>query len=314
MPTQPLPSAFDGIKCIVCQNTDSARFVIRFKKSNCEIVECRNCSFHFIPPFYRRQIDYSEYKSNAVTAEIKKSNPWLKVQRNLLRFELIRKYQPTGWIYDVGAGFGHFLLAAKELGYEIAGIEMSRANAEFARTELGLPVKSGNFLDDAAAEFDILTFWDVLEHIDVADQVVNKAAGMLKPGGFLFIQVPQWQSFFARIFKDRWWAMGLDHVNYFSKKTIRQLLENHGLKVITFRSSIELKNILTYVILPNLRRRKKAGQSWTSAERQQEFNRLTRRPQWLLWLLVKSHNLVYKTLSRLHIGDEMIVVAQKMPK
>jgi 2-polyprenyl-3-methyl-5-hydroxy-6-metoxy-1,4-benzoquinol methylase len=311
MSTQSANPAWDGIKCIVCQNADPAQFTLRFKKTDCEIVECRVCSFHFIPPFFRRQIDYTRYKTSDVTAEIKKSNPWLKVQRNLLRFELIQKYQPTGRILDVGAGFGHFLLAARQLGYVGAGIEMSRANVEFARNELGLQVKLGNFLDEPAQEYDILTLWDVLEHIDAADQVLEKATEMLKPGGFIFIQVPQWQSFFARIFKDKWWAMGLDHVNYFSKKTIRQLLENYGFEVKTIQSSIELKNIFTYVILPKLRRGKKAVTSWTSAERQQEFNRLTKRPQWLLWIFVKAHNLIYKMLACLHVDDEMIVVAQR---
>lgn len=302
---------FKGIKCIVCQNSDKSKFRIRFKKSDCEIVECLACHFHFIPPYYRRKIDYSKYKSSDVTAEIKQSNQWLKIQRNLLRFQLIQKYQKSGRIYDVGAGFGHFLLAARKLGYEVAGIEMSRANAEFAQHELGLPVKIGNFLDEPEQEFDIITLWDVLEHIDAADQVVAKAVKMLKPGGWIFIQVPQWESFFARIFQDEWWAMGLDHVNYFSKRTIRQLLENHGFEVKAIKSSIELKNILTYVILPKLHQKKKPEQSWTGAERQQEFNKLTRHPQWLLWLFVKIHNLIYKTLAFLHIDDEMIVVARK---
>ena len=304
---------FQGIRCIVCQNSDEKKFKIKFKKTDCEIVECLVCRFHFIPPYYRRQIDYRDYKSSDVTAEIKKSNQWLKIQRNLLRFQLIQKYQKNGKVYDVGAGFGHFLLAAKQMGYEVAGIEMSRANAEFAQTELGLPVKLGNFLDEPEHKYDVLTLWDVLEHIDAADKVVAKAAKMLKPGGWMFIQVPQWESFFAGIFQDKWWAMGLDHVNYFSKKTIRQLLENQDFEVKSIKSSIELKNIFTYVILPKLRKRRKAEQSWTGAERQQEFNKLTKRPQWLLWLFVKTHNLVYKTLAFLHIDDEMIVVAQRKP-
>lgn len=302
----------ENIKCLVCQNTNKNLFKVRYTKENCAVVECQNCSFHFIPPYYRQQIDYTEYKSSDVTAEIKRSNQWLKIQRNLLRFQLIQKYKKNGKIYDVGAGFGHFMLTGKQLGYQVTGIEMSRANVEFAKKELNLPVKYGNFLDeDEHQKYDIITLWDVLEHIDEADEVVQKAAMLLNPDGYIFIQVPQWGSFFQSIMKDKWWAMGLDHVNYFSKKTITKLLAAYGFEVKTIKSSIELKNILTYVILPKLKKKKKAEKGWTAVERQQEFNKLTRRPQWLLWLFVKAHNFVYKTFARLHIDDEMIVVADK---
>jgi len=304
---------FENIKCIVCQNRNFERFRVRFTGENWAVVECLNCHFHFIPPFFRRQIDYSDYKSGDVTSEIKKSNQWIKLQRNFLRFQLIRKYKKGGKLLDVGVGFGHFLLAGKQLGYEIAGIEMSRANVEFVQRELNLPVAFGDFLEmNETEKYDIITFWDVLEHIDQADRVIEKTARLMNSGGFVFLQVPQWGSFFQKMMQNKWWAMGLDHVNYFSRKTITRLLSTYGFKVRKIKSSIELKNIFTYVILPKLKQKKKSQASWTTVERQQAFNKLTRRPQWLLWLMVKAHNLVYKTLSLLRIDDEMIVVAEKM--
>ena len=309
----PKMQIFENIKCIVCQNTDNKLFSLRFTKENCAVVQCQQCSFLFIPPFYRKQIDYTNYKSTDVTTEIKKSNQWLKIQRNLLRYQLIKKYKKRGKILDVGAGFGHFLLAGKQLGYDVSGVELSRANVEYAQKELDLSVKYGDFLEqDENEKHDILTFWDVLEHIDAADRVIKKAASMLNPGGFIFIQVPQWKSFFASIFQDKWWAMGLDHVNYFSRETIAKLLRTSGFEVKKIKSSLELKNILTYVILPKLKNKKKTEKSWTTVERQKEFNKLTKRPKWLLWMIVKVHNFVYKTLSFFRIGDEMIVVAKKL--
>ncbi len=306
------PELFRGIRCIVCGNRDEKRFTVRYRRKNCSIVRCAECSFHFIPPHFRKSIDYTRYKTPEVVREVARGDLWLKIQRNLLRYRLIRKYSRSGRLFDIGCGFGHFLLAGRQLGYHVAGVEMSRANVEFIRDEFRLAVESGDFL--AVREdtpFDIMTAWDVLEHIDEADRIVEKASRMLSPRGILVVQVPQADSFFARLMRGGWWAMGLDHVNYFSRGTIRRLFDRYGLDVTEIRSSIELKNILLYVILPKLKRGRKPESSWSTADRQKEFNKITRKPLWIRQLLVYIHNGIYRILSFLRIGDEMIVVAQK---
>lgn len=303
---------FENIRCIVCGNTALNKFEIRFQKTDCTVVECCNCGFHFIPPYFRKQVDYSEYKSKDVAAQVKQADVWIKIQRNLLRYQLIHRFKKEGSVYDVGVGFGHFILTGKQLGHDVHGVELSKANAEFVKNELKLEIEYGSFLDVAEdKKHDIVTMWDVLEHIDAADVFLAKASRIMPTGGFLFIQVPQWESFFAALLKDKWWAMSLDHVNYFSKRTIKKLLDAHGLKVRKIKSSIELKNIYNYVIMPKIKGMKKNAAPITASRRQEEFNKLTKKPRWLLWLAVKAHNIVYKTASFFRIGDEMIVVAEK---
>jgi len=303
---------FDDIKCIVCNNSNKTQFQIRFRKSNCVVVKCNVCSFHFIPPYFRKQVDYSEYKSQDVANQVKQADVWIKIQRNLLRYQLIHRFNKQGSVYDVGVGFGHFILTGKQLGHEVYGVELSKANAEFVTNELKLDIEHNSFLEVAEdKKYDIVTLWDVLEHIDEGDKIIEKAARIMPVGGFLFIQVPQFDSFFATLLNDKWWAMGLDHVNYFSKKTIKKLLDTNGFKTRKIKSSIELKNIYNYVIMPKIKNRKKNAGPITASQRQQEFNKLTKKPRWMLWLVVKVHNIVYKTASFLRIGDEMIVVAEK---
>lgn len=300
------------IRCIVCGNTDKNQFRIRFEKEDCTVVECMRCTFHFIPPWYRKQIDYREYRTTEAASQVKSGNQWLKTEMNRRRLRMIRKNHKGRDLFDVGAGFGHFMLAGKNMGYRVSGIEIARANAEFIRSELGLPVSEGDFLKlDQSGRYDILTFWDTLEHMDHADQSVEKASCLLRPGGIIVIQVPQLDSVLARLFKEKWWAMGLDHVNYFTRPTIRMLLEKYGFQVRVIKSSIELKIIYNYVIIPKLKKRRKAEKSWTFAERQQAFNRLTQKPRWMLWIGMRIYNALYRTLSFLRIGDEMVVVAVK---
>jgi hypothetical protein len=135
------------------------------------------------------------------------------------------------------------------------------------------------------------------------------------------IQVPQIDSYFAKKYKDDWKMMGLDHVNYFSKKTITILLEKYGYKVEKIKSSFELKLFIMYTILPLLKRLKGTSKAKTTqeanyeikaSERQQYFNKFTSRPKWQLKMFVFFHNMIYNTLSFLNIGEEMMVVARKV--
>jgi hypothetical protein len=109
-------------------------------------------------------------------------------------------------------------------------------------------------------------------------------------------------------------------VNYFSKKTITQILEKHGYEVKKIKSSFEIKLFLMYTILPLIKKLKgkkkqtikEASYGIKAAERQQYFNKFTSRPMWQLKLFVFLHNIIYNTLSALNIGEEMMVAAKKV--
>jgi 2-polyprenyl-3-methyl-5-hydroxy-6-metoxy-1,4-benzoquinol methylase len=312
LPDRPGQDIFAGIRCIVCGNEVRSEFRIKHEKPDCIVVQCRKCSFQFIPPTFRKNVRYDEYKSAQVAEEVARGDLWLKTQRNLLRYKLIEKYQLRGKLFDVGCGFGHFLWTGKERGYDVSGVETNKASVDFIKKYFDINVEQQSFLDvEKDGAVDTVTLWDVLEHIDRADEFVAKISSILTPGGYVYIQVPQIDSFFARLFKDRWWAMGLDHVNYFSRTTITRLFGKYGLDVVAIYSSFELKNVLLYVILPKLKRRRKAEKSWTAQERQKEFNKITGKPKVLKKTIVVLHNILYKALALLHIGDEMIVVGRK---
>jgi SAM-dependent methyltransferase len=301
-----------GICCQSCLNNDKNKFTITYTLKNAEVLTCSLCGFLFIPPYWRKQITYESYKSAAVAEQIRRGNNWLKIQRHKLRLKLIQKYIPSGTMLDVGSGWGHFLLAAQEAGYKIKGVELDKEPFLYSVNDLKLPVENRNFFDFTDKEtFDILTLWDVLEHIDQADAFVANCARLTNEGGYLVLQVPQIDSWVARRKKDSWNMMGLDHVNYFSRSTIRNILGRHGYEVETIKSSIELKLFLMYTILPYLKRRKKQTSAVSNEERQAYYNKVTVRPMWQLKVFVQIHNLVYNLLSLMNVGEEMIVVARK---
>lgn len=311
----------EDISCCVCGNTDPSKFTLKYQKEKYAVVTCNSCSLHFIPPYYRKRIEYTQYKNADVTAAVRAGNNWVKIQRHKLRFGFIRKFIRSGKLFDLGAGWGHFMLAGKELGYDVYGVEISEQPYLYCVNDLKLPVDHIDFFQmDESKQFDLITMWDVLEHIDKADDFLRKCNSLTKKGGYLFLQVPQIDSYFAKRHKDQWKMMGLDHVNYFSKKTIRMILEKNGYEVLSIKSSFEIKLFIMYTVLPLLKRfksNKKAGlqetnASITAGERQNYFNRFTSRPMWQLKLFIVLHNMIYNTLSALNIGEEMMVAARKV--
>ncbi len=315
------PNIFEDVNCCVCNNSTPSDFRKLYEKDDYTVLECNKCSFTFIPPYFRKQVKYDNYKDEKVTEAVRNGNNYVKFERHKLRYNLIKKYKPNGSLFDLGAGWGHFMLTGKTLGYEVYGIEISEQPFLYSKHDLKLPVEHIDFFKMSEdRKFDIITMWDVLEHIDKADDVIKKCARITNPNGFIVIQVPQIDSYFAKKHRDNWKMMSIDHVNYFGKKTITQLLKNNGYKLKTIKSSFEIKLFIMYTILPFIKRLKgnkhqtqqEVNKNIKASERQQYFNSFTQKPMWKLKLYMKIHNLIYKTLEFLNIGEEMIVVAQKV--
>ena len=295
----------NNIKCSVCNNTDPQRFTLKYNKKDFIVVQCLNCSFLFVPQYYSKKITYEEYKNEDVLKQVKMGNNWIKMQRHLLRFKFIKKYQPHGRLFDLGAGWGHFMEAGRKLGYDVHGIEIADMPYKYAKEDLNLPVEHINFFDMEIEqnEYDLITMWDVLEHIPDADEVIKRCNLMLNDGGYVILQVPQIDSFFAKILKENWHMIGTGHVNYFSKKSIKKIFKEYGFEVKKIKSSFELKLFLMYVL---------GKKKTTEADKQEYFNKTTEKPKWMLGMMILAHNIIYNTMSFLGIGEEMMVVAKKV--
>ncbi len=307
------PYLNDKLTCECCANSDKSKFIEKYTKNNFIVLECTNCTFNFIPWYYRKDITYTDYKNEEVLNHIRNGNDWLKIQRHLMRFKHIQKYQPSGKLFDLGVGWGHFLLAGQQLGYDVYGIEISKNPYIYSKEDLGLPVDHIDFFDmqKPNESFDIITLWDVLEHIDGANAFVEKCSKLTKKGGYIVIQVPQIDSYFAKRQKEKWNMMSVDHVNYFSKSTITLLLRKYGYEVVEIKTNIELKLLLMYTILPWVKKIRKQKETISSSERQEYYNKATQKPKWMLHIALFFYKIIYNGLSFFGIGEEMMVIARK---
>ena len=103
-----------------------------------------------------------------------------------------------GFLLDVGCGLGFFLRTIQRArpSWTIHGYEMSGAAVQWAHDHNRLEgvVRKGR-VEDAAIEpgsVDIITMWDVIEHLPKPQPLLVHLRRLLKPGGFLFIQTPNW--------------------------------------------------------------------------------------------------------------------------
>ncbi len=111
--------------------------------------------------------------------------------------------EPGGRLLDVGAGFGSCVLAARERAFDAYGIETASFEVEFARRRLRLVrpqddaevvYQLGSFLEFSApaASFDVVTFWNVLEHIEDLDKTLSVARHLLREGGLIYVVCPNY--------------------------------------------------------------------------------------------------------------------------
>lgn len=303
--------------CEVCGNNDSNCFSEVFVKKKYTVVSCNNCKFTFIPKAYRKDIPYSNYRDEDVLSEVRKGNNYLKYRRHKLRVDFIKKYAKTGTLFDIGTGWGHFLYAAKRNSFSASGVEMSELMHHYAVNDLCLNVTNANFFELEIPEnsYDVVTMWDVLEHLNEPNKAIKKAYKILKPGGYIFLQVPQIDSFVAKRQKENWTMLSIEHISYFSKETITKFLNSNNFEIIKIKSSFEFKLFLMFTILPILKRFKKTKNSKkakiSNSERQSFFNKFTKMPKFLLVIMLFFHDILYKLMSGFNIGEEMIVVAKK---
>ena len=150
------------------------------------------------------------------------------------RFRIFRRQPDNLKLLDVGSGNGHFLAFMRRRGWQVSGVEWSRAGVEIARRQFDIDVFQGPVEDAAfpASHFDVVTLWHVLEHLPDPLETGKEIYRILKPGGTIVVAVPNVESFEAVYFKEKWALLDLPrHLYGFSPRTIELLLHAAGLEV-----------------------------------------------------------------------------------
>ncbi len=204
------------------------------------IVRCRQCGLVYANPRWDSRVVRESYNSvEDPTYLEEREGRVLTFRRNLEPFQsLVAKDSTTRRLLDVGCYVGVMVELAQEAGWEAWGVEPSTWASEQARKR-GLKVITGTLCEAKLEQgfFDVVTMWDVIEHLTDPAAEIRNVRHVLKPGGVFAIHTIDIESLFARVMGRKWpWLMEM-HLFYFSPRTLGKMLEKNGFRVI--RSSAQ---------------------------------------------------------------------------
>lgn len=261
--------ALESVACGVCASIEShflfyARDYIYFQPGAWPVAQCVNCGAVFmnprIPPMEIGNFYPQEYYTNYINTQ--RHWPWTRAIKDAAiqkyfgytiadrpsadgrligqmmlpftrRWTETAKYitpVPRGKVLDIGCGNGQRLSEYKRLGWQTAGVEVSLESTKLARAA-GHEIFVGELTDAnfPSNEFDAVTLWDSLEHIYNPHQIMQEVYRIAKVGCKIYIAVPNFGSWYARLFKDRWFMFTAPlHYYHYTKETLTFLLKQSG--------------------------------------------------------------------------------------
>ncbi len=196
------------MKCKIC-NTENEN--IHYILRNSKVIKCKNCNFH-----------YSTYLDEEFNSDAQGDEPLTDELRNYLRHQLQNNKQrfssqvkisteylegiESPKILDVGIGGGLYLsmMSATNLKPDSYGIELDQLRLKFAKEEYklkdiySLPLQDDFWIENHKNSFDLITLWDVIEHVNSPKEIFECSKILLKDGGLLIMDTPCRDTFYHK--------------------------------------------------------------------------------------------------------------------
>ena len=239
------------VNCNLC-NSNSTRKFMMVKGFN--IVKCKKCGLAYVNPRLKEkklhEIYDKKYFSNKAFNGAKTSfygyGKYLEEEDCIKdtfkkRLKIINKLSRKGRLLDIGCALGFFLELARDDGWDVQGLEISKYAYNYAKNMLKLPVinktleKSG-FKSNS---FDVVTMFDIIEHLPDPKSTLKEIRRLLKPNGLLVITTPNIGSITAKILWRNWEEVRRvrEHIYFFSENTLKKILESLNFEVLRMESA-----------------------------------------------------------------------------
>jgi SAM-dependent methyltransferase len=218
--------------CLLCGVGDPAQL---FDKDGYPIVRCRSCGLIQVGDELDRDQLEQIYGEAYFTDEVFHdylSERDIRVASGAVAARALARLVPGGRLLDVGCAAGFFLEAASAL-YDVTGVEISVFASEYARTELGLRVVTGDITEVELGDmFDVVTLWNTIEHMADPRGALEKIASLTRPGALLALSTGDVTGPLARRDLRNWNLMSPPyHLSFFSPRTLDLLLAQTGFRL-----------------------------------------------------------------------------------
>jgi SAM-dependent methyltransferase len=231
------------LTCPLCGDRRPARRVRHVHGA--DLAACRDCGLVRVDPlpppaqaarlyddayFHDPQRGYADYVGDEAVfrAEFRR------------RLRVLRAAGGRGRLLDVGCASGGLLVEAVAAGFAPSGLEPAPGMARRAAEASGCPVRQGTLQDAllAAASFDVITLFDVLEHLADPRPALRRLRQALVPGGLLGVTVPDYGGLWARLAGARWpFLTPWEHLLYFTRRTLAAALGRAGFEAVHFATA-----------------------------------------------------------------------------
>lgn len=223
------------IKCPACNKTEHVPFG---SKNDYDLLECQSCSLIFVDPIPSNEelnAFYQDYhKTSQYTGKIES-----KQRRARKRIKSVKKLAKDKSFVDIGCNAGFAVEAARTLGLDAYGIDVDKTAIDYAKRYFPQATFDAMSIQDLAATgktFDIIYCSEVIEHLPELHSFVDALYTILEQDGVLFLTTPDMGHYSIKKDQLGWDAVRPpEHLFYFSKKSLGQLLETHGFKRIKFK-------------------------------------------------------------------------------
>jgi 2-polyprenyl-3-methyl-5-hydroxy-6-metoxy-1,4-benzoquinol methylase len=232
------------VACNVCGSSEQQPFC---PENGLSLVQCTDCGLVYVSPRPDSNELYALYGEtyfhNGESGVVGYTN-YLKDEANIRktfagRLQRLERFVKPGRLLDVGCAAGFFLDEAHKRGWQVEGMDVSSFAVEYARNRFGYDVEHGSLtdLEYPAGAYDVVSLWDVIEHVPDPMAYVRKAASLLRPGGVLALATPDVGSLPARMTGPRWvgYKLSEEHVYYFSTRMLTRMLNEAGMEVVYTR-------------------------------------------------------------------------------
>lgn len=174
------------MKCRFCNGDLSGPIVDKF-------FACKTCQVHWNTEVPSKTVLKQSLANMMLTACTNPKTRKCRLDQASEQLDLIKPHVTIGKLYDVGAAAGFVMHTAQSKGWKVYGNELSWQAVAWARHHYGLDIFHGFLEDDPFAvdnKFDLVVFWNTLEHVINPIESMNKAVKILKPNGHIHIEVP----------------------------------------------------------------------------------------------------------------------------
>lgn len=205
-----------------------------------QLVRCRRCRFQYVNPRLRSELIFSSYVEGDDPTYVSQLEARERTFAASLR-QIERLAGGRGRLLDIGTAAGAFVAAAGKHGWDAEGCEPNKWLAEWGTRHYGIRIRQGSVFDQPyeAGSFDVVTLWDVIEHTVNPREMLDRCQTLIKPGGVLIVNYPDIGSWIARLLGRRWLFLTSVHLYYFTRSTMRRMLESAGFTVEVVRPHVQ---------------------------------------------------------------------------